>query len=817
MSLRVNLFGAASIEVDGVPVTGRAAQGRRLALLAVLACARGRTLGRDKILGLLWPESPADRGRRQLSDDVYLLRRALGEDVLRSVGDDLALDLEALTSDVAAFERLLDEGALDEAVGLFVGPLLDGFHLSDGAEFERWLDAERVRLGQRYASALQGLAEAAEDRDDFVVAADWWRKLAAHDPYSGRISQRLMRALEAAGDRVGALRHARVHAALMRAEFDAGPDPEVAALAERLRTDDGAADLRRPAVSTAEPRPRAGAESPGEAEEISPLSGDLAPVVDPAGGAGVDPRAAPGLEADIRPVAEGRAPAPRGWGASRIAAAAAAVLALALLAGLAAAGLRGRTASRVEASEAAASVGVLPFVNMSADPENTYFSDGLSEQIIAVLSRIEGLRVAARTSSFALRGGEMDVRAIGDTLGVAAVLEGSVRRDGNRLRVTAQLIDAQTGYHLWSDEYDRELEDVFAVQEEIAQAIARALGPRLAAGGMPTAPRPSVDLEAYDLYLRGLSLRNDLTADALREARACFDRAIALDPDFALAYAAQASVVAPAILFGYMPAEEGTAELRRLTTRALALDPTLGEAHAALGVLRLFFDWDWTGAEESLRRAVALNPNDAHAYHHLANYLQAMRRPSEAVSVRARAVELDPLNARTIMLLASDHLATGDTERALDLFRRALRLDPAHPLLLGAGPWLPNGPAEVYRRQGRNEEAVEEYARIATLRGASAAEVTALRDAFAASGMPGFWRSWHEMDIRQSGGRLDPLRMASLAALSGDTARAWDWLDRAYAERNHGLIMLRHNVALRPWLSHPRVARIVDAMRFPAS
>jgi DNA-binding SARP family transcriptional activator len=141
------------------------------------------------------------------------------------VGDELALDADALTSDVVTFERLLDEGALDEAVSLVVGPLLDGFHLSDGAEFERWLDSERARLDQRYASALQGLAEAAEARGDVHEAVDRWRKLAAHDPYSGRTSLRLMQALEASGDRAGALRHARVHAALLREEFDAGRDP----------------------------------------------------------------------------------------------------------------------------------------------------------------------------------------------------------------------------------------------------------------------------------------------------------------------------------------------------------------------------------------------------------------------------------------------------------------------------------------------------------------------------------------------------------------------------------------------------------------
>ncbi|CAN5699562.1 hypothetical protein BH23GEM9_BH23GEM9_19850 [soil metagenome] len=182
--LRLNLFGTASIDAAGSPVTGRAAQGRRLALLALLACARNRCLTRDRLIALLWPDSSTERARRLLSDDVYIVRSALGEDVLRSVGDELSLDPAVITSDVEQFEQLLREGKLEAAVELVAGPLLEGFHLSDGAEFEHWLDAERARLGQRHAGALQSLAEASEARGQHAEAVLWWRKLAAHDPSS---------------------------------------------------------------------------------------------------------------------------------------------------------------------------------------------------------------------------------------------------------------------------------------------------------------------------------------------------------------------------------------------------------------------------------------------------------------------------------------------------------------------------------------------------------------------------------------------------------------------------------------------------------
>lgn len=791
--LRLNLFGGASIDGPDGPAGGRGAQGRRLALLALLACARGRAVKRDKLVAILWPESPTERARAQLSDDLYLVRSALGDDVIRSAGDELALNSDAMESDVGTFERLLDEGSLERAVELFAGPLLDGFHVADSQEFDRWLEAERTRLAARHAAALETLAEAAEGRAEFVAAAGWWRKLAALDPYSGRVSLRLMRALEAVGDRTGALRHARVHAALVREEFDADPDPDVTAFVERLRSEPP--PRTRPATEpVATPAPRAPAEVSGS----------------PAGNRDAIPTSSP----VVAPITNEVAAARSSWSRSQ-AAVPALVLVLVVAAALAVAAVRGRPRAPARAVPVVPSVGVLPFVNMSADPANVYFSDGLTEQIITELSRIDGLRVAARTSSFALRDGALDVRAIGDMLGVAAVLEGSVRRDGNRLRITAQLIDAATGYHIWSDDYDRDLADVFAVQEEIAHAIAGALELRLAVGETTRASRPMPDLEAYDLYLRGLYLRNSLTAGALRQAMDYFDRAIARQPDFALAYAAKATVVAPAVLFGHLATEPGLAEYRALTARALELDPMLGEAHAALGIQRLFFDWEWEAAEQALRRAIALNPNDAHAFHHLGNYLRVVGRTGEAVAARARAVELDPLNARTINLLASDYRAAGHSERALLYYQRAFEIDPTHPLILGSGPWMPNNRALVFEQQGRLDEAIDEYIRVATLRGALPDELDELRSAFKAAGMPGFWARWLEMDLRQTD-VPDPFRIAKLSLLSGDTTRAFDLLDRAYAERNPGLIFLNVDEVFANVRSHPRVTRILTAMKFPA-
>lgn len=778
--LRLNLFGAPAITAGGAPLPGRATHGRRLALLALLACTRGRSLSRDRAMALLWPESPTDRARAQLSDDLYILRSGLGEDVVRSTGDEIALNADAILSDVVEFERLLEEKQPEQAVALVAGPLLDGFHLSDSPEFERWLDGERARLAARYAAALESLADAAEAAGDLSTATGWWRQLAAHDPFSGRITLRLMRALDANGDRAGAIRHARVHTTLLREELDAAPTPEVVRFAERLRVEPPTHPAPEP--TGAQVTAATALATSGEADDV-------------AGPPPARPEAVPRT---------GRT----GRSALRYAAAAIVLLAVAIVA------VRALTDSPPAASRIAPSIAVLPFVNLSADPDNTYFGDGLTEQIIATLSRVEGLHVAARTSSFRLRDRALDVRSIGDTLGVATVLEGSVRREGNRLRVTAQLIDAATGYHLWTGEYDGRPEDIIDVQMEIADAIARALRVQLA----PVAhSAPAPDLEAYDFYLRALYLRNTLKPDELDQAIDLFDRAIALEPTFARAYAGKASVIAPAILFGYMPHEEGMSELRALVDRALELDPTLGEAHSALGIVRLFWDWDWAGAERSLRRAVALNPSDAHAYHHLANYFNVMGLPEDALAARSRSAELDPLNPRTVAVLAGDYLTLGDHERALELYRRVMKLDPVHPLLIGSGPWLPGGPGNVYEAQGRHPEAVDEYARVAALRGATPVEVDALRNAFARGGMPAFWGAWLEMDQRQMPDLQDPLRTAKLLLLSGDTVQAMEWLERAFEARNPGLVLLVREMpatfAGMTW--HPRVARIIAAMKLP--
>jgi serine/threonine-protein kinase len=233
--LQLRTLGGLWIEGESGPLTGAAAQRRRLALLALLACVGERGVSRDKVLAFLWPESDAERGRHLLSQSVYVLRRDLGDDAILTSGDDLRLNGAVVTSDCCEFLRAAAADELEAAAGLYAGPFLDGFFLSDAPEFERWVDAERSRLAAKAVRVLESLAERAARAGDHARSADWWRRLAVLEPLSARAAVGLMTALAAAGDRGGALQHARIHEALLRSELDAAPDPEVAALAERLR------------------------------------------------------------------------------------------------------------------------------------------------------------------------------------------------------------------------------------------------------------------------------------------------------------------------------------------------------------------------------------------------------------------------------------------------------------------------------------------------------------------------------------------------------------------------------------------------------
>jgi hypothetical protein len=289
-------------------------------------------------------------------------------------------------------------------------------------------------------------------------------------------------------------------------------------------------------------------------------------------------------------------------------------------------------------------------------------------------------------------------------------------------------------------------------------------------------------------------------------------------PEFALAHALKATVLGPAMLWRYTPLDAGLAEARAAIARALELDPGLGEAHAALGMIKLFFEFEYPAAERALRRALDLNENDHLAWHMLANYYSAMGRPGEAADARARGAALDPFNPRIGFMLAVAYTDADRFPEALAQYDRMLKLHAMHPIALGLGSMVPAGPARVYLKQGRQREAVEDYVRVAMLRGATAhggrqpAHFVRARRACRPSG-----DSWLTFDLRHAGSDPDPVRAATLYALAGDTARSLAWLERAHAERNASLVFVFADPTFASLREQPRFRQIFRQLNFPDS
>ena len=321
------------------------------------------------------------------------------------------------------------------------------------------------------------------------------------------------------------------------------------------------------------------------------------------------------------------------------------------------------------------SIAVLPFANLSADKENEYFSDGLAEEIINALTQIPGLKVTARTSAFAFRGKEQDIRKIAEALDVRTVLEGSVRRAGTRIRVTAQLINAADGYHLWSERYDRELADVFAVQDEIATAIAKALQVKLA-GESVGRRRYTPSLPCYEAYLRALHESQKLTPDAMARSKEWYERAIALDPGFALAHSMFGFHFAQLANYGLLPAHEAMPLVRSEARKALAIDPSLPEGHATLGLVAGLYDYDWQEAARRFELAMAGDPVPSQVRRYYAlYYLLPVGRAEEAVEECKLALQEDPLDLSGRLRLAQCLQAAGRPDEASSELRQVLELD----------------------------------------------------------------------------------------------------------------------------------------------
>ena len=338
------------------------------------------------------------------------------------------------------------------------------------------------------------------------------------------------------------------------------------------------------------------------------------------------------------------------------------------------------------------SIAVLPFVNMSPDPENEYFSDGISEELLNTLAREAAFKVTARTSSFAFKGANEDMRSIGKKLGVDTILEGSVRKSGNRVRITAQLINTEDGYHLFSETYNRTLDDIFAVQDEISADIANKLKARLGlteqehqAGSSGSSP---AKLEAYNLYLKGLFQWNQYTPEAAATAIGLFKQSLELDPRFAKAWAYLSFCYSFLGASGNWPTEQSLPHAKEAAERALSLDDSLELAYCALGIVHLFLDWNMEAAEKIFERARAINPNSTAYMYTYSLLLRAEGRFDEGAQVLERAIELDPVSIIAHTYLADMYIACGEQEMAIDTINKIQGLHPENEQIRCIKAWI---------------------------------------------------------------------------------------------------------------------------------
>jgi serine/threonine-protein kinase len=436
-----------------------------------------------------------------------------------------------------------------------------------------------------------------------------------------------------------------------------------------------------------------------------------------------------------------------------------------------------------KSAPAAKAVAVLPLTNMSADPENEYFSDGMTEEIIGALSKVPGLQVASRVSSFAFKGKEVDIQQVGQKLGVASVLTGSVRKIGNRIRITTQLVNAESGNNLWSETYDRQLEDVFAIQDEISKAIAEALKIRLTGEQAVQAEAPTKNLEAYTLYLKGRFFANRVTEAGLHKGLEFFQHALLLDPGYAQAYAGIADCWCN-LADDWVAPEEAYPRAKAAATRALQRDAELAEAITSIGKVQCWHEWDFAAAEQQLERAVRLAPNLAEAHFVLGTTLPAVGRLGDAVDEVKKALTLDPLSPDNSGWLSRFMLYARDFAGCIAQARKTIEVDENYVrayLYIGAaylGQKDPEKALEWFRRGQSREKSVRSYDALIVL-------------ALAALGRPDEAEeilTRLEEESRRSYVRSEILAMGYGA--TGQLDKAFASLDRAYEARSAGLIYL---------------------------
>lgn len=728
--IQLRTFGAIGLRSsDGEELRALIAQPKRVALLAYLALAhRDRWRRRDRLTALFWPELDAEHARNSLNQALFFLRRHLGaEAILTRNAEDVTVSTDALWCDAVAFEEALAAKRFSEAVELYHGELLAGFHVPDAAaELERWIDGERRRLAEGYADALRRLAEECERSADLNAAIIWWRRLATHEPHDGRVALGLMRALVASGDRAGALAHARIHTLLLEEELEIEPDPEITAFAERLRL--GPAPRHHPASSET---PIAGSVTAHVAPAVAPL--------------GIASERKSGFLARHR----------------RTSIASGLALTMLILIGF----YRTRL---VHADPAIRNIAVLPFENLTNDPSKEYLGDIMTDALITELSRYPQFGVRSRASVLHYKGMKPSAAEIASTMGVDGFVEGTLSGDGRTIQVTAQLIQAPNDRHLWGERYVRDSANILGIMNDIAAAIGREVNLR-ATPAERSRGQHAINTAAYGLYLRGQSEMLSRTPRAMEHARTYFHQAIAIDSTFAPAYAGLSEAFVICGVDGFIALGVARDSALRFANRAVALDSGLAAAHTALG--GVYGDAArWGDAEQEFIRAIHLGPSDALAYHWYAQLLLIEGRLHEAYDQVHKGRAVDPTSSSLARTAGPIETALGisrpTSKRAVDAVLR----DPYHA-------W---SRATYANRLAEEKKCAEARANIDTARAMIPDNIRMESSVFVvnwycsdrATAMKVFEQLKHRPEARAHG-----LWIATLYKRWGQTDSAFAWLD----------------------------------------
>jgi TolB-like protein/Flp pilus assembly protein TadD len=455
------------------------------------------------------------------------------------------------------------------------------------------------------------------------------------------------------------------------------------------------------------------------------------------------------------------------------------------------------------------SIAVLPFANMSADTENEYFCDGLAEELINALAKISDLRVAARTSAFSFKGKNTDIEEIARRLGVKTILDGSVRRAGDRIRITVQLVETSNGYHLWSERFDRVMDDIFDIQDEITAAVVIALKVKLLGGSeVRRVRRPTQNAEAYELYLKGRYNWNKMEGAALERAVHYYQQALELDADYALAYAGLSDAYVLLVNHAGAPLKETIPMAASAAAKAIELDPELADGYTSLGLVKTFYDWDWEVAERLLHRAVELNPRSSHARHILGIRLCLGGFIDEAAEHFRIARELDPLSPSINEHLAWPYYYSRDYEPAIAQFENTIEMEPGFKNVhfrLGL----------AYLQMGMYEKAIAKIQ--------DAQKLSFDRDAVAWQGYA-YALMGREMDARAVLANLKELAteryvpsygFALIHLGLGEKDEAFEWLEKGASEHDYWLAFVLIDPDLDVLRDDPRFDRLIKLVGFP--